>query len=195
MKRLLRQWFRELVADYVIVNVPPAKVEVHPTPVTVTPAPVDAESIAAIVVAALPVPPPPPEIPAPSVDVDKLMSGVAEQLYAVIDQKLVATVNEALKPRLPEQPLEKQFGNPTTEGKLLSLLPSEVQKAARYGCRHVQSESRFPVGGKTLGHNWHRDEACERAMTWLQERCIQYHSSDVHLACELYYRVYVKRPE
>lgn len=205
--KFLKRWFRDLVSERVVLDV-------HPAPVNPTPVHLDSAAIAQLlslsvrkdVDAALrqsldtalgrvsemmPKPEPLPPIPPPVVDVEKLISGMAEQLYSVMDAKLVDTVNAALKPRLPEQPLDKQ-GNPTYEGKLLSLLPSDVQKAARFGCRHVQSESRFPVGGKVLGHNFHRDEACERAMTWLQERCIQYRTSDVHLACELYYRVYVR---
>lgn len=200
--KFLKRWFRDLVSERVTLDI-------HPTPVTVNPTPVQFDSAAISqllalsvrkdvdaalrkVVELIPKPEPLPPIPPPVVDVEKLVNGMAQQLYAVMDSKLVDTVNAALKPRLPEQPVDKQSGNPTYEGKLLSLLPSDVQKAARFGCRHVQSESRFPVGGKVLGHNFHRDEACERAMTWLQERCIQYSTSDVHLACELYYRVYVR---
>jgi hypothetical protein len=135
--------------------------------------------------------------PAPVVlDVDTLSRRLVRDLRIMVLASLREAIIEAKK---PPEPVTGGEGfpsdipvDPTLESELLAKLHVNIQEAARYACRKVQRDPSHPPGGRTLGNNWHRDEACEWAKIWLNERALAYRDSDVNLACELYYRVYIK---
>lgn len=213
--KFLKRWFRSLVVEYVILDVHPAPVHLDSVAVannlisalrvavedTTKEAIARHSSIAlkalADVVPVVNVPAPVVNLPEPVVNLDpKAVAGeIVSSLESGLYDRLERVVIASLKPRLPEQPQLEPPQNPTTESRLLSMLPPDIQKAARFGCRRVQNESHYPAGGSRLGNNWHRDEACEQAIMWLNERVLSYHYTDVSLGCELYYRIYVRGNE
>ena len=161
MSRRIKDWFKSLVLEHVII-------EVKPTPVNF-----DSAAIGRI---------------------------LALDVVAAMSPALVGALNMAIieskKPPEPvtrgPQPLSDVPVDPSLEGDLLAKLPPDVQEACRYGCRKVQSDPSHPAGGRTLGNNWHRDEACEWAKIWLRDRALEYRDTDIHVGCELYYRIYIK---
>jgi len=123
---------------------------------------------------------------------------LSEDIRKQVDAALVVAIIESKNPPEPVTGGD-QFPSdipvdPTLESELLAKLHVNIQEAARFGCRKVQRDPSHPPGGRTLGNNWHRDEACEWAKIWLKERVLPYRDSDVNLAVELYYRVYIKPP-
>ena len=129
-------------------------------------------------------------------DAGAIARGLCTDVAGVIAFALREAIIEAKK---PPEPVTGGEGfpsdipvDPTLESELLAKLHVNIQEAARYACRKVQRDPSHPPGGRTLGNNWHRDEACEWAKIWLNERSLAYRDSDVNLACELYYRAYIK---
>lgn len=138
---------------------------------------------------------PAPVNPTP-VDVAALADVLRTDLRVMIESALRDAIIESKKPPEPvtrgQQPLPDVPVAPSLENELLAKLPADVQEAVRYACRKVQRDPSHPPGGRTLGNNWHRDEACEWAKTWLKERSLPYQDTDINLGCELYYRVYIR---
>ena len=79
------------------------------------------------------------------------------------------------------------------ERSLFWSLPRSLQSAVGLACRKVQNDPGFSKSGfSNLGRNVKRDEACEWTKLYLKDAGIVYDDSDVHLACELYYRLFLR---
>lgn len=216
MKQRLKDWFEQLVCKYVILDIKPTAVHFDTDAVAKSLAIVMSQSIVAASRAAsesalkhhsdamrqvithaiggIPKPDAPVvNIPQPIAVVDADV--LAAQLNSRIEGTAREMIAEALKPppkTLDEMTLLDPPPNPSAEAALLSNMPTDIQYAVRYSCRKVQNEHPSPAQGTTLGNNWHRNEACEWAKTWLRERGIKAKDTDINLATELYYRVYIR---
>jgi hypothetical protein len=79
------------------------------------------------------------------------------------------------------------------EEEAFEALPHEVQVAAARACRKVQHDpGNREMIGSNLGREMRRDEASEWAKLYLKDSNYNYSNSDVHLACELYYRLEIR---
>lgn len=214
MKKRLKAWFKDLVCEHVILDVHPTPVHFDTDSVAKSLAVVMAQSIAAashsaaesavkrhsdamrqVVSHAI------EAIPAPVVNIPQPVAVVdAEVLAAQLNNRTEKVsremIAEALKPPPPKtlhgEVLLDVPPEPSLESSLLERLPTDIQYAVRFSCRKVQNDNPSPAQGSTLGNNWHRNEACEWAKTFLRERGLKVHDTDINLACELYYRVYIR---
>lgn len=212
--RFFKDWFKSLLLEYVIIEVKPTPVNFDHAAISrslavdIAPAIASAADAAAqsalklhsdavrqvICHAIEAIPAPVVNIPQPVAVVDSDV--VATQLGSRIEAIARKMIAEALQPPPPvtkgEQPIPDVPPEPSLEASLLERLPTDIQYAVRYSCRKVQMDNPSPSQGTTLGNNWHRNEACEWAKTFLRERGLKAHDTDINLACELYYRVYIR---
>lgn len=76
----------------------------------------------------------------------------------------------------------------------LWLTFSEPQsRAVQRACRKVARDPSFAAyEASNLGRNIFRDEACEWTKLYLKDAGVPFRDSEIHLACELYYHLFMR---
>lgn len=75
-----------------------------------------------------------------------------------------------------------------------SSLPRPLRNCVERACEKVVKDPSFSTyEGSNLGRNVLRDEASEWTKLYLKEMGLTYRDSDVHLACELYHWLIIRK--